>query len=174
MVFKPTIKSDVLLSEVKIIAPDIYREKRGSIWTSFSSEDYDGLVPQKFNHDKFSISKRNVLRGIHGDHKSWKLVSCPYGDILAVIVDLRMDSPTYMQHSKYRLNAENNFQILIPPSFGNSFYVLSEEALYHYKFSYLGDYIDAEDQFTISWNDPRLGIEWPTNEPILSDRDAKL
>ena len=56
MVFKPTIKSDVLLSEVKIIAPDIYREKRGSIWTSFSSEDYDGLVPQKFNHDKFSIS----------------------------------------------------------------------------------------------------------------------
>ena len=174
MAFEPSVETDAVFSEVKIITPDMYRENRGSIWTSYTIEDYTNLVPQQFNHDKFSISKRNVLRGIHGDHKSWKLISCPYGDILAVIVDMRPSSETYLKHSKYRLNDNNNLQILIPPGFGNSFCVLSEEALYHYKLSYEGEYIDADDQFTVSWNDPRLAIEWPVNEPILSDRDARL
>lgn len=174
MAFKPAVQSDNIFEEVKVIAPDIYSEKRGKIWTSYSSEDYDSFVPGRFNHDKFSISKKNVLRGIHGDHKSWKLISCPVGDILAVIVDMRPESRTYLLHTKYRLNSSNNLQILIPPGFGNSFCVLSEEALYHYKLSYVGDYIDAQDQFTVAWNDDRLRIDWPITDPILSDRDARL
>lgn len=174
MAFKPVVKCDEVLKDVKVIIPEVYEEKRGCIWTSYSSEDYDSLVPGVFNHDKFSISKKNVLRGIHGDHKSWKLISCPYGDILAVIVDMRPDSKTYLRHSKHRMNGTDLMQILIPPGFGNSFCVLSDEALYHYKLSYEGEYIDAEDQFTVPWNDSRLNIEWPIVEPILSDRDARL
>ena len=61
--------------------------------------------------------------------------------------------------------------VLLPPGIGNAFYVRSEAAVYHYKLAYLGDYFDAADQFSVKWNDPEIAIEWPTNHPILSDRD---
>lgn len=174
MAFEPHIERDSVIHDVAVIKPDVHTEYRGSIWTSYSSDHYDALLPIQFKHDKFSISKQGVLRGIHGDHQSWKLICCPYGDILAVIVDLRAESPTYLQHVKYRLNQTNRLQLLIPPGLGNSFYVHSEQAVYHYKLAYNGDYIDADDQFTVSWDDPRLNINWPDKNPILSERDARL
>jgi len=174
MAFKPIIEKSTSLEDITIIRPNEFKEHRGSIWTSFSNDYYNSLVPVNFNHDKFSISKKNVLRGIHGDHKSWKLISCPHGDILAVIVDMRPDSQSYLKHESFRINRDNNIQILLPPGFGNSFYVFSKDALYHYKLAYEGEYIDADDQFTIAWNDPRLNINWPTKDPILSNRDARL
>jgi dTDP-4-dehydrorhamnose 3,5-epimerase len=64
--------------------------------------------------------------------------------------------------------------ILIPPGMGNAFYVKSSSAIYHYKLAYSGNYIDADEQFTIAWNDPLLNIKWSTNDPILSKRDARL
>ena len=54
---------------------------------------------------------------------------------------------------------------------GNAYYVSSEIAVYHYKLAYKGDYIDAKKQFTIRWNDPKIKIDWPTQNPILQDRD---
>lgn len=79
-----------------------------------------------------------------------------------------------MKHEKFKLNSENNMQILVPPGMGNSFYVHSDEAVYHYKLAYEGNYIDADEQFTFAWNDPKLGIDWPCENPILSERDSRL
>ena len=64
--------------------------------------------------------------------------------------------------------------MLLPPGFGNSFLVTSEAAMYHYKLAYIGDYVDAADQFSVRWDDPRLGIDWPVKNPTLSDRDKNL
>jgi dTDP-4-dehydrorhamnose 3,5-epimerase len=112
-----------------------------------------------------------VLRGIHGDEQSWKLVTCVYGEIHQVVIDCREDSPTYLKWEKFIINKNNQLSILIPPNMGNSYFVTSEVSVYHYKLAYNGDYIDAEKQFTIKWNDPRLNIDWPNRHPILQDRD---
>lgn len=173
MSFKFEIYNGEVLQDLTIVKPDVYTEKRGTIWTSYLASELDNLVPHPFNHDKFSVSKHNVLRGIHGDHKSWKLISCPIGEIYVAIVDMRKGSKTYLNNETFILNDDNRLQILIPPGFGNSFYVCSEQALYHYKLAYEGDYIDANEQFTVSWDDNRLNIEWPCDNPILSERDGR-
>ena len=161
------------LSGVKIISPSFFKEPRGSIWSSFQSEAIDSLIPGNlvFKHDKFSTSYKNVLRGIHGDNKSWKMVSCVQGSIMQVVVDMREKSDTYLAWEVFDLGDNNHSSILIPPGMGNAFYVNSNVATYHYKLAYEGGYIDYEDQFTIPWNDPRININWPSDNPILSDRD---
>ena len=161
---------------VKIITPSTHDESRGSIWTSYSSRRLDGLLPDQlsFNHDKFSISKNNVLRGIHGDNKSWKLVSCVTGSIFQVVVDMRENSETFLHWESFDLGDNNRQMVLIPPGLGNAFYVKSHSAAYHYKLAYDGDYADVNEQFTVSWNDPRVNILWPMTNPILSERDMRL
>jgi len=171
-----TVELSEKISDLKIVNPSSYVENRGEIWTSYSTSQIGTLLPDglSFKHDKFSISKYNVLRGIHGDHKSWKLVSCVAGEILQVVVDMREDSSTYLQHQCFELGSNNHRMVLIPPGLGNAFFVKSEFATYHYKLAYRGDYVDAGDQFTVAWDDPRINIDWPSNEPILSERDGRL
>ena len=124
-----------------------------------------------FKHDKFSFSKKGVLRGIHGDTKSWKLVSCPWGKVFQVVVDNRVNSKTYLKTTTMVLDGYKRKMLLIPPMFGNGFCAFEKDVLYHYKLAYEGDYSDANSQFTIAWNDTRLNISWPLSEPILSERD---
>jgi len=168
-------ESDIL-DDLKIINPSIYSEKRGKIWTSYHSEFLSSLLPNNlsFKHDKFSQSKKNVLRGIHGDKKSWKIVSCIQGSIMQVVVDMRKSSRTYLKWQSFELGDSCQSSIIIPPGMGNAFFVKSDIATYHYKLAYNGDYIDAEDQFTVAWNDARLDIKWPNMAPILSERDKGL
>ena len=127
----------------------------------------------KFKHDKFSLSKKNVLRGLHGDNKTWKLVSCPFGKFLLVVVDCQKKSKNYLKWNSWILSHENGLQILIPPNFANGHLCLSDKCLFHYKLSYRGDYLDAKDQFSIKWNDPKLKIKWGIKRPTLSKRDQK-
>lgn len=161
---------------VKIITPSTHNESRGSIWTSYSSSGLEALLPDqlRFKHDKFSISKKNVLRGIHGDGKSWKLVSCVTGSIFQVVVDMRENSETFLHWEAFDLGDNNRQMVLIPPGLGNAFYVKSDQATYHYKLAYDGHYADVDEQFTVSWNDPRIDIIWPVTDPILSERDMRL
>ena len=170
------IKKSKHISGIRIITPSVFDESRGSIWTSYNSSQIGAILPDgiTFKHDKFSNSKNNVLRGIHGDHKSWKLVSCVYGDILQVVIDMRKDSSTFLKHECFDLGNHDHRMVLIPPGLGNAFYVKSETAIYHYKLAYNGDYADADEQFTVAWNDPRINIDWPTSAPILSERDRRL
>lgn len=168
------IADSEILDGVKIITPSIFEEARGNIWTSFLRDEIDPLLPGdlSFTHDKFSLSHHNVLRGIHGDHKSWKLVTCVYGEVNQVVVDMRKNSPTYLKWQRIVINRQAQKLVLIPPGMGNAYYVSGEQAMYHYKLAYDGDYIDADDQLTVVWNDPQLAIDWPVTSPILSDRDA--
>lgn len=156
-----------------ILEPSISQDKRGTIWSSFFSDQIDMHLPNnlQFKHDKFSESCNNVLRGIHGDSKSWKLVTAVYGEIFQVVVDLRKDSNSFKQYESFTLNSHSPKSVLIPPGMGNAYYVLSKKAVYHYKLAYGGDYIDADEQFSFAWNDKSINIEWPSNKPILSERD---
>lgn len=155
------------LQEVKVYQPDSFEDFRGELYTLFHQEEHD-LV---FNHDKVSVSRKNVLRGLHGDSKSWKLITCLAGEVMLVVVDNREDSPNYLKWDSIILTAKNRKSVLVPPMFANGHLVLSDEATFFYKWSYPGDYPDVKDQFTLKWNDPFLGIHWPISNPILSKRD---
>ena len=167
------IHKSKILEEVTFITPDIFNDSRGSLYTTFLKDKFENLLPQNisFLHDKFAVSKKNVLRGIHGDFFSWKLITCVSGRIFQVIVDNRKDSKNYLKYDSVIIDSSSPYSVLIPPGFGNAFQVLSKEAVYHYKLAYLGGYRDADEQFTLKWNDNRINIIWPNNNPILSERD---
>lgn len=156
----------MIFPEVKVKQPTSYEDYRGELFTLYKKGE--GL---EFNHDKVSISRKNVLRGLHGDNKSWKLVSCLAGEIYLVVVDNRKSSDTYLWWDSIVLTAKNRKQVLIPPNFANGHLILSDEATFFYKWSYPGRYPDVNDQFTLKWNDPDLKINWPISNPILSKRD---
>ena len=150
-----------------------FRDHRGYYWTSWKK----GLLKNiNFKHDKFSFSKKNVLRGLHGDEKTWKLVSCPYGKFLLIVVNCIKKSKHYLKWKSWTLSRENGIQILIPPNYANGHLCLSKQCLFHYKLSYKGAYSDSKKQFSLRWNDPKIKINWHINNPILSSRDknAKL
>lgn len=173
MAFNFELEESSLINGVWIIKPSVGEDLRGNIWTSFLKDEIEKLLPSNlyFKHDKFSESKFNVLRGIHGDEKSWKLVTCVFGEIIQVVVDCRKDSPTFLKYQKFQINSKSPILVLIPPAMGNSYYVKSAQAVYHYKLAYEGEYIDADSQFSLKWNDSRIAIDWPTRTPILSERD---
>ena len=109
-------------NEIKIYPSKSFNDFRGQLWTSWDHK----IIKLNFNHDKFSLSKKNVLRGFHGDKKSWKLISCIKGEILNVVVDYRKNSKTYLKHTCFYLNDKNKKSILIPPMFLNSWLCLSK------------------------------------------------
>ena len=159
----------VFSEEVKVFTPDVHTDYRGELWTTWKKGEFP--IDLEFNHDKVSTSRKNVIRGIHGDNKSWKLVTCLYGELYFVIVDNRKDSINYLEWDCIILNDKNRSSVLIPPGFGNSFCVLSNYSIFMYKWSYKGRYPDVEDQFTLKWDDERIGINWPIEKPILQLRD---
>tara|TARA_R110000824_G_scaffold155306_1_gene327981 strand:- start:1054 stop:1527 length:474 start_codon:yes stop_codon:yes gene_type:complete len=156
-----------MINGVMVREPDVFTDYRGDYWTTWKDTDFD-LV---FNHDKISTSSYGVLRGIHGDNKSWKLVTCLYGSIYFVIVDNRPTSDTFAKWDYMILDDKKRKQVLIPPGVGNGFFVLSDHCVFQYKWSYDGEYPDVEDQFSIKWNDSTINIDWPCDNPILSRRD---
>jgi dTDP-4-dehydrorhamnose 3,5-epimerase len=167
------MKKGIFKEDIKSYAPDSYSDYRGDLYTTWNEKDFKKIFESEvvFNHDKVSSSRKNVLRGIHGDFKSTKLMTCVYGEIYYVVVDNRKNSKTYLQWDWDILSGKNKKMLLIPPGFGSSFLVLSDEMVVHYKWSYDGDYPDVNDQFSLAWNDKKLNIHWPINNPILSERD---
>ena len=95
-----------MIKDVVIRNQDAFTDYRGDLYTTWKEGDFD----LKFNHDKVSTSRKNVLRGIHGDSKSWKLVTCLYGDIYFVIVDNRETSETFLKWDSMTLNSSNKKQ----------------------------------------------------------------
>ena len=167
------IEHSKIIPDIMIIKPSVFWDVRGNIYSSFNHDLYKEILPKTldFKHDKFAESKNNVLRGMHGDNKTWKLISCVYGEIYEVVVDMRPESPTYLKWEAFELKSNNYTQILIPPNFINGYYVKSPKAVFHYKLAYEGDYIDAKEQMTFAWDDNRFGINWPCINPILQERD---
>lgn len=167
------IEKGNILKEITLFYPSVNYDNRGTLFTTYNKETYCKYLPDglEFIHDKFAESKKNVLRGLHGDGKTWKLISCIYGEIFEVVVDYRKESATYLQWESFELNNKNKKQILVPPGFLNGYCVLNDFGVFHYKLAYIGEYYDAGQQMTIKWDDPRLNIPWPVKNPILSERD---
>jgi dTDP-4-dehydrorhamnose 3,5-epimerase len=160
-------------ADVPIYTPSVYREYRGEIFTSYHSDIHPvkKILPQNYHiHTKFSKSYKNVLRGLHYDHKSWKLIQALVGDIYLVVLDTRPDSPNYGKWESYILSEKTHDQVLIPPGFANGHYALTD-CIFHYTYFYNGEYVDEYQQKVIKWNDQQFNIEWPTTQPTLQTRD---
>lgn len=162
------IKSDKKLKEVKIFKTSVFKDKRGQIWTKW---DKKSLKNRSINLSKLTTSKKNVLRGFHGDNKSWKLVTCLKGEILSVIVDYRKNSKNYLKYTSFKMSEKNKISVLIPPNFLNSWLCISKDCLYHYKYSFKGKYNDVNNQISIKWNDKKINFKWPIKKLKLSQRD---
>jgi dTDP-4-dehydrorhamnose 3,5-epimerase len=149
--------------------PTVFEDLRGYYVELYNEELYKNAgITVKFIQDDISVSSRNVLRGIHGDATTWKLISCLHGEFYLVVVNWNDESPQFGKWESFVLSDRNRLQVLVPPRFGNGHLVLSELAIFHYKQS---TYYDRASQFTIYWNDPKLNISWPIKNPILSRRD---
>jgi dTDP-4-dehydrorhamnose 3,5-epimerase len=160
------------LEEVLLVTPPVvFEDFRGTNVEIFNKALYgNGVLDKvKWKIDSVSTSRQNVLRGVHGDEKTYKLISCLYGTIYLLVVDNRPWSPQYKEWTSFTLSDKNHKQVLVPPGFGNGHLVMSETAVFHYKWS---EYYDQEAQFTIKWNDPEYEFWWPVRHPILSARDA--
>ena len=158
------------LDGVKLITPPtIFEDFRGCYLETYNSRLYREVgIDQLFIQDDISTSRQHVLRGIHGDSKTWKLVSCLYGSFYLIVMNNDQKSNQYKKWQSFTLSDQNKLQVLVPPKFGNGHLVLSEIAIFHYKQT--TEY-DREGQFTVVWDDPEYDLWWPIKNPILSPRD---
>lgn len=166
---------ETALPGVLVLTPKIFRDDRGAFletWNQRAMEEAG--LPGRWVQDNFSISKKNVLRGIHYQvtQPQGKLVRAAYGAVLDVAVDLRRSSPNFGKHVAVELTGENGRMLWIPEGFGHAFLVLSEEAGFAYKVT---DYYSPAGERTVRWNDAELGIAWPVGaaDVIASDKDAR-
>ena len=159
---------------VFIIEPDVYKDDRGFFMETFHIERYRKLlgINLDFVQDNISRSSKNVLRGMHfqRNNPQGKIVKASRGEILDVIVDLRKDSPTYGAWESFKLSEHNKLQVWIPPGFAHGFLVMSDSADFEYKCT---EYYHPEDEHCLMWNDPEVAIDWPINDPILSEKDKQ-
>ena len=158
------------LDGVLLIKPStMFEDFRGTYTELYNKKLFnDAGIDVDFIQDDISISSRHVLRGIHGDTQTWKLISCLYGNFYMVVVNWDETSSQFGQWESFNLSEKNRTQILVPPKFGNGHLVLSDEAIFHYKQT---TYYDRASQFTLMWNDPKINIWWPVKYPIMSRRD---
>jgi len=164
--------TETKLPGVLLIEPKVFGDERGFFLESFHAQRYADIgIVGNFVQDNHSRSSKGVLRGLHFQkrHPQGKLVYLTRGTVFDVAVDIRKDSPTFGQWVGVTLTAKNHQQFYIPPGFAHGFCVLSEIADFHYKCT---DYYHPEDEGSLRWNDPDVGIAWEVAEPILSPKDA--
>lgn len=167
--------TETALPGVLLLTPTIYRDNRGAFLETWNRKRMaEAGMPGEWVQDNFSISKRNVLRGIHYQmtQPQGKLVRVAYGAVLDVAVDLRRSSASFGRHVAVELTAERGEMLWIPAGFGHAFLALTEEVGFAYKVT---DYYSAAGERTILWNDPELAIPWPIRreDAIVSDKDAQ-
>jgi dTDP-4-dehydrorhamnose 3,5-epimerase len=159
------------LPEVVLVEPEVHRDARGFFLETWHARKYtEGGIPARFVQDNHSRSCHGTLRGFHAQSRSpqGKLVRVLRGEIFDVAVDIRVGSPSFARHVGVQLSAVSFRQLWIPPGFGHGFLVLSDDAEIEYKCT---DFYDPGHEIGFAWNDPLVGVSWPIDEPILSDRD---
>ena len=161
------------LPDVLVVEPDVHYDGRGFFLETYQAEKYRaaGIVPT-FVQDNHSKSGRNTIRGLHLQvtRPQAKLVRAIEGEICDVAVDVRRGSPTFGRWVSVVLSAENFLQCYVPVGFAHGFAVLSDTAQVEYKCT---DFYYPDGEIGIAWNDPALGILWPIDTPIVSDRDRR-
>ncbi|MGA2477389.1 MAG: dTDP-4-dehydrorhamnose 3,5-epimerase [Spirochaetia bacterium] len=159
------------LEGVLLVRTGGFEDFRGEYVETYNEEEYLRKgVACHFVQDDISVSTRNVLRGIHGDAETWKLISCLHGKFYLVVVNCDRDSAHFGKWRGFTLSDKNRLQVLVPPMHGNGHLVLSETAIFHYKQT---SYYNPKGQFTYKWNDPQFKIWWPASSPLVSRRDEE-
>jgi len=162
------------LSGVLIIEPKVFGDARGFFQETFQAERYrEAGIEHDFVQDNHSRSQKGVLRGLHFQiaKPQGKLVSCSQGGVFDVVVDIDPLSATFGQYVGIELTEDNHRQIWIPPGYAHGFCVLTDKADFQYKCT---GYYNPSDEGGLIWNDPDVAIEWPIDQPLLSDKDVKL
>jgi dTDP-4-dehydrorhamnose 3,5-epimerase len=163
--------AETKLEGVLAIKPSVFEDHRGQFVETYNHKLYEEMgIDADFIQDDISVSTRNVLRGIHGDTVTYKLLSCLHGKLYFVVVNCDTESRDFGKWQSFILSDVSRLQVLVPPKHGNAYLVLSDEAIFHYKQS---TYYDRAKQFTYKWDDPQLNIWWPVKNPILSERDEQ-
>jgi dTDP-4-dehydrorhamnose 3,5-epimerase len=161
------------ITGVVIVQPDVHRDRRGYFVETYHSMKYrEGGLNATFLQDNQSASLRNTLRGLHMQMRTpqGKLVRVIDGEIWDVAVDLRPDSSTFGRWTSVTLSSENFLQLYVPEGCAHGFCVTSDRAVVEYKCTAL---YDPTDEIGIAYDDSDLAIAWPTDAPIVSDRDAR-
>jgi dTDP-4-dehydrorhamnose 3,5-epimerase len=161
------------LPGVLVLEPRIFRDERGFFFETFNLAQVIGLgLPSEWKQDNFSLSKKNVVRGLHYQigNAQGKLVRVASGAVLDVIVDLRKSSPTFGQHTTVELSGDISRMVWIPVGFGHGFAALTDNVALCYKVT---DYYSQKDERCVLWNDPQLGIDWRVSpaDAIVSSKD---
>lgn len=159
------------LPEVLLVEPTVHRDERGFFLETWHAEKFAAAgLDAGFVQDNQSQSRRGTLRGLHAQvaRPQGKLVRASRGEIYDVAVDIRPDSPRFGRSVGLLLSAENFRQLWIPEGFAHGFCVISEIAEIQYKCT--APY-DPASEVTIAWDDPRLAIQWPVRDPLLSPKD---
>ncbi|HWO89872.1 MAG TPA: dTDP-4-dehydrorhamnose 3,5-epimerase [Gemmatimonadales bacterium] len=161
------------LSEAIVVIPHAFEDARGFFQEVWRADQFAALgLPDRFVQLNHSGSVKNVVRGLHFQYEPpmGKLMRVTRGEAFLVAVDIRKGSPTLGRWVSVIASDRNRKQLWAPASFARGFCVLSDYAEIQYLCT--GTY-NAPGESGIRWNDPRIGIEWPVRDPILSDRDAK-
>ena len=162
---------DTEIKGLVLLEPAVHGDDRGFLVETYSADAWRAAgVDAEFVQDNHSRSGRGILRGLHFQTSPGqaKLVRCLRGTIWDVAVDLRRDSATYGKWEGHDLDDQGHRQLFVPVGFAHGFCVLSETADVAYK---LSSYYDPDGEAGIAWDDPEVGVEWPIDEPILSERD---
>jgi len=161
--------SETSLPGVMLVTPAIYADSRGAFHETFNQRRMaEAGLPTEWPQDNFSVSKKNVLRGIHYQivQPQGKLVRVTQGAVLDVAVDLRRSSPDFGRHVAVQLDSDKGEMLWIPPGFGHGFLALTDSVGLAYKVT---DYYSPAGERTIVWNDSDLSIPWP----IDADKDRQ-
>jgi dTDP-4-dehydrorhamnose 3,5-epimerase len=161
------------LAGLLIIEPKVFGDARGFFLESWNQQRYrEASLEVDFVQDNISFSRRGTLRGLHfqNPNAQGKLLQVLQGEVFDVAVDIRRSSPTFGKWHGLILSSDNKTQFYVPPGFAHGFAVLSETALFQYKCT---DYYAPQNELSLAWDDPDIGIEWPLKEPLLSTKDAK-
>lgn len=167
---------DTPIEGLKVITPTVFGDARGYFMETYNYNDFkEAGIDCQFVQDNQSASKKGVLRGLHFqiNFPQDKLVRVVRGEVFDVAVDMRKGSKTYGQWYGVRLSEENKKQFFIPKNFAHGFLVLSDYAEFAYKCT---DFYHPNDEGGVIYNDPDIGVEWPTEdgmELIMSEKDTK-
>ncbi|MDR1255175.1 MAG: dTDP-4-dehydrorhamnose 3,5-epimerase [Puniceicoccales bacterium] len=155
---------------VLIFKPTVFRDTRGEFYEDWHEARYqEAGVHVPFIQDDFSISKKYVLRGLHGQPGQERLIQTVVGKVWDVLVDIRPQSKTFKRYFSIILSEDEPAQVFAPAGFVHGFCVLSDQAIMHYKCS---AYYDKAKEFGFRWNDPAFHIDWPNENFILSAKDS--
>lgn len=164
------LEAPTKMKGVLVIRLAPFEDSRGRFVELYNQKSYaEALGGLQFVEDDISVSRKNVLRGLHCDRKAWKLVSCLHGKVYVVVANCNHNSPYFGQWMGLTIEGEAPVQILIPPFFALGHLVISGVAVFHYKQS---EYYSLERQSTYRYDNSSFGIKWPVDNPILSKRDT--